>query len=90
LHRFTDAFAPIPDALVLVFSLLGQLLLVGRRVESWWCWIVVNAIAVPLYARRGLTLTALLYVGFLINAGISLRHWTRMMTAGRDPAPSAD
>jgi nicotinamide mononucleotide transporter len=75
LRRFTDAFAPWPDALVLTLSLLGQLLLVGRRIETWWCWLAVNTIAIPLYFARGLTVTALLYVAFLVNAFISLRHW---------------
>jgi nicotinamide mononucleotide transporter len=75
LRRFTDAFAPWPDALVLTLSLLGQLLLVGRRIETWWCWIAVNAIAVPLYFARGLTVTGLLYVAFLVNAFVGLRHW---------------
>jgi len=79
LRRFTDAFAPVPDALVLVLSLLGQLLLIGRRVETWWCWIAVNSIAVPLYFARGLTITAVLYVGFLVNAFISLRHWHSLL-----------
>lgn len=75
LAHFTDAYAPVPDALVLVLSVLGQLLLVDRRLETWWCWLAVNAIAVPLYASRGLMLTALLYAGFLVNAWVSLRRW---------------
>jgi len=82
LRRFTDAFAPVPDALVLVLSLLGQLLLIGRRIETWWCWIAVNSVAVPLYFARGLTVTSVLYVGFLVNAVISLRHWRATMRAG--------
>ena len=78
LQRYTDAYAPVPDSIVLAFSVFGQLLLMGRRVETWWCWILVNAIAVPLYFSRGLTLTAVLYAGFLVNAVFSLRHWRRL------------
>lgn len=79
LHHFTDAFAPAPDAMVLVFSVLGQLLLVGRRIETWWCWLAVNTVAVPLYFARGLHLTALLYVGFWINAIVALIRWRRVL-----------
>jgi nicotinamide mononucleotide transporter len=79
LYRFTNAAAPIPDSLVLTFSVLGQLLLVRRQYESWWCWLIVNTIAVPLYASRGLTLTALLYVGFWINGIVALRSWRRLV-----------
>lgn len=79
LHRFTDAFAPVPDSLVLVFSVIAQLLLMQRRVETWWFWLAVNTIAVPLFFSRGLHLTAALYTVFWINALISLRHWRRLM-----------
>jgi nicotinamide mononucleotide transporter len=81
LQRFTDAALPYADSIVLTFSVLGQLLLVARRVESWWCWILVNTVAIPLYASRGLHLTAVLYVGFWINAWIALRHWHMLATA---------
>lgn len=78
LHRFTDAYAPFVDSTVLAFSVLGQLLLIDRRVESWWCWILVNTIAVPLYAIRGLHLTAVLFAVFWVNAVVSLVHWNRL------------
>ena len=78
LHRFTDAYAPFVDSLVLAFSVLGQLLLMDRRVESWWCWLLVNTIAVPLYASRGLYLTAVLYAAFWINAVVALRSWRKL------------
>jgi len=81
LHRFTDAYAPIADSAVLTFSVLGQLLLMKRRVENWWAWLLVNTIAVPLYASRGLYITAALYVVFLLNALVSLRHWRRLLGA---------
>lgn len=81
LHHFTDAYAPVLDSVVLAFSVIGQLLLVDRRVESWWCWLLVNAIAVPLYFSRDLHLTAVLYAGFFVNAVIALRAWRRLADA---------
>jgi nicotinamide mononucleotide transporter len=93
LYRFTDAYAPFVDSIILAFSVLGQLLLMDRRVESWWCWLLVNTIAVPLYAVRGLHLTAVLYVAFWINAIVSLRHWQRLATPShrsRVRVPSAN
>jgi nicotinamide mononucleotide transporter len=81
LYRFTDAYAPFVDSIILAFSVLGQLLLIDRRVESWWCWLLVNTIAVPLYTSRGLYVTAALYVAFWLNALISLRYWRRLAAA---------
>ncbi|HSL72091.1 MAG TPA: nicotinamide riboside transporter PnuC [Longimicrobiales bacterium] len=86
LVRFTDAYAPFLDSVVLAFSVLGQLLMMERRVENWWAWLLVNTIAVPLYASRGLYVTSVLYAAFWINAVVSLRHWRTLgRTAGRQP-----
>jgi nicotinamide mononucleotide transporter len=78
LHAFTDAYAPFADSTVLVFSIIGQLLLMQRRVESWAFWLLVDSIAVPLFASRGLYLTAVLYAAYWIIALIALRHWHRL------------
>ncbi len=91
LHTWTDAYAPFLDSAVLVLSLVAQLLMMRRKLDSWWFWLAVNSVAVPLYASRGLHLTAVLYAVFWINAVVSLRHWHRLM---RDPpgqvAPTGD
>ena len=78
LWRFTDAYAPFLDSIVLAFSVLGQLLMMERRVENWWSWLLVNTIAVPLYASRGLYVTSVLYAAFWVNAIVALRKWTAL------------
>lgn len=82
LYLNTDAFAPFADSAVLTFSVMAQLLLMTRRIETWWFWLLVNTIAVPLYASRGLTLTSLVYVGFWFNACYGLWRWHREWEAG--------
>ncbi|HSI61696.1 MAG TPA: nicotinamide riboside transporter PnuC [Candidatus Saccharimonadia bacterium] len=79
LHTFTDAWSPFIDSLVLAFSVLAQFLLMGRRIENWPCWLVVNTLAVPLFASRHLYLTAAVYALFWINAIISWRHWWKLL-----------
>lgn len=86
LHRFTDAFAPFADSTVLTISVLAQLLLMRRRIETWPAWLLVNTIAVPLYASRGLTLTAVLYSVYWVNALIAWRHWVRLSSLQAAPA----
>lgn len=81
LHATTDAYAPFPDSTVLVFSIIGQVLMMQRRVENWSFWVLVNTIAVPLYASRGLMLTSVLYAGFWVNAIVSWRNWRRLARA---------
>ncbi|WP_431478656.1 nicotinamide riboside transporter PnuC [Massilia eburnea] len=82
LKHYTDAFAPFVDSTVLMFSIIAQVLLMGRRIETWPVWLLVNTISVPLYASRGLYLTAVLYAAYWINALVAWRHWRRQRTAG--------
>ena len=79
LQRFTSAASPIWDSVVLTFSVLGQYLLIGRRIENWGAWLVVNTVAVPLFFSRELYLTAGLYAGFWVNAWFGLARWRREM-----------
>lgn len=81
LFRFTNAASPFWDSLVLTFGVLGQLLLMGRRIENWWAWLIVNTVAVPLYASRGLYLTAVLYAVFWVNAWFGVLRWRRLLSA---------
>jgi nicotinamide mononucleotide transporter len=79
LHRFTDAWSPFVDSLVLGSSVLAQLLLMARRVETWAFWLFANTLSVPLFWSRGLHLTSVLYALFWVNALVSLWHWRRLM-----------
>jgi nicotinamide mononucleotide transporter len=78
LHFYTDAYAPFVDSAVLVFSIIGQILLIQRRIENWAFWLLVNSIATPLYFSRGLYLTAALYAAFWINALASWLWWRKL------------
>jgi len=86
LHAYTNAYAPFLDSAVLVFSVIGQFLMMQRRVENWAFWLLVNTIATPLYFSRGLYLTAALYAGFWINAAASWLWW-RKLAAQQAGAP---
>lgn len=90
LHTWTDAYAPFMDSAVLVLSVVAQLLMMRRKLESWWFWLLVNSIAVPLYASRGLHLTSVLYAVFWINALVSLRHWRTLMRTQHAVAMATD
>lgn len=86
LHYYTNAYAPFIDSAVLVFSIIAQIFLMQRRIESWLFWWLVNTIAVPLYASRGLHLTSVLYAAYWVNAMVSWFWWRRLFVA---QAPAA-
>lgn len=75
--------APFWDAFTTVFSLIAQLLLMGRYVESWYFWIVVDAVYVPLYITRGLYLTAVLNLIFLGLAVQGVQTFRRAIQSAR-------
>lgn len=78
LARFTNAYAPFVDSAILALSVVAQVFLMKRRVESWPVWLLVNTIAVPLYASRGLELTAILYAAYWVNAWFGWWRWRRL------------
>lgn len=77
LHRFTNAYAPFADSAILTFSVLAQVLLMQRRAATWPFWLLVNTIAVPVFASRGLHLTAVLYGAYWLNAWFGWWRWRR-------------
>jgi nicotinamide mononucleotide transporter len=89
LYLYTQAFAPFFDSAVLVFSVIAQFLMMQRRIENWGFWLLVNSIAVPLYASRGLTMTALLYAFFWINAVASWLWWKKLAREQASPLAPA-
>jgi nicotinamide mononucleotide transporter len=79
LHKFTDAWAPFIDSMVLAFSIMAQLLLMSRKLENWYVWIFVNILPVPLYFSRELYMTSALYSVFLIHAIWAAYSWKQKM-----------
>ena len=77
--RFTDAAAPFIDAIVAGTSIAAQILMARRRIENWLLWILVDAIAIGLYASRGLFATSALYALFLLLSAMGLIAWQRAL-----------
>lgn len=81
LHHGTDSGAAWLDAFVTAGSVVAQVLLVRKRVEHWWGWVAVNAVAIGLFLQQGLLLSAGLYGLFLGMALLGLRAWARQAGA---------
>jgi nicotinamide mononucleotide transporter len=76
---YTDAAAPVWDALIAGGSVAAQILQARRRVESWILWIAVDLIAIPLYFSRDLVATSALYAVFLVLSIMGLMSWWRAL-----------
>ncbi|MFC4605820.1 nicotinamide riboside transporter PnuC [Rhodococcus kronopolitis] len=77
LETATSSTVPFWDAVTTVLSLLATWGQATKRWESWLLWIAADLIYIPLYWHKGLTLTALLYTGFLLLCVRGLLAWRR-------------
>jgi nicotinamide mononucleotide transporter len=75
--RSVDDASPLLDALTTVLSVEAQYLMTRKVIENWWVWIAADIVYIWLYANRGLYLTSLLYVVFLVMCVVGLRDWLR-------------
>lgn len=75
------AAAPYVDGFILVGSLVAQWLTARKYYESWWLWIAVDLVAVPLYASRGLYFLSGLFAAFIVLCLMGMREWRRSVTA---------
>lgn len=81
MHSVTDAHYPWWDGSVAMISIAAQLLQSRRYLKSWYLWIAADVIAIPLFALKGLWITAGLYGVFLILCLFGLAEWRRALAA---------
>ena len=88
LRRFTDSTVPVWDGFTTALSLAAIYGQTKKYVESWWLWITVDIIYVPLYVYKHLLLTSALYFVFLLLCVMGLRQWSRALRNQREPVPA--
>ncbi len=86
LRSYTNTDVPWADGFLTAGSLVGQYLLSQKRLENWWCWIIVDLLYVGLYLYKHLHLTAVLYGVFVILAIAGWRTWSRNEVRHKFPA----
>jgi nicotinamide mononucleotide transporter len=81
LASYTDSPAPLRDASILTLSVAATYGQTQKAIESWWIWILVDVVSVPLYISRHLYPTAALYVVFGLMCVAGLRSWRQALLA---------
>ncbi len=77
LHSYTDAAIPHLDALVTALSLIANLLLARKVLENWILWIIADVFFVGIFIYKGLYLSAVTYVIFLVMATSGWINWKK-------------
>ena len=78
LTHTTDTDVPWWDAFPTAGSVIAQVLLGRKLVENWPAWLVINAVAIGLFAYKGLWLTVGLYALFGLLSLAGWRAWSRL------------
>lgn len=84
LLRKAGGSLPLFDALITALSLVAQYQLNRKILQSWWWWIAVDVISIPVYAYKQLYLISLLYCVFLGLCVYGYLGWRREWRSQRD------
>lgn len=83
---------PFFDAAILDGTILAQLLLDNKRLETWVIWLLVDIIAIYVYFSSGLFLVGVQYLAFLLNTVWGYLAWRKSMKSRqrREAFPEGD
>ncbi len=79
MNDFTDAAFPYTDALTTWMSVAAQILMIKKFVESWVLWVAMDAIAIYVYAAKGLFVVSGLYGLFFVLATMGGIAWYKSL-----------
>jgi len=75
LSEHSNAAWPYVDSFTTWASVITTYLVTRKYLQNWLYWIVIDTVSIPLYVDRGLNLTALLFVAYVVIAVIGYIKW---------------
>jgi nicotinamide mononucleotide transporter len=72
------------DALTTVMSFVAQYLLIRKKVENWFLWIIVDIVGIWLYYQKGVKFISMEYVLFLGIASYGFWGWIKELKARKE------
>ena len=75
LGEHSSAAWPYVDSFTTWASVITTYLVARKYLQNWLYWIVIDTVSIPLYIDRGLNLTALLFVAYVVIAVIGYFKW---------------
>jgi nicotinamide mononucleotide transporter len=78
LEKFTNAALPFLDSLTTWGAIVTTYMVAKRLLENWIYWFVIDTISVFLFYSRGLILTSILFLVYLIIIYFGYKSWTQM------------
>ncbi len=75
LSEHSSAAWPYIDSFTTWASVITTYLVARKYLQNWLYWVVIDTVSVPLYIDRGLNLTALLFVAYVVIAVVGYFKW---------------
>ena len=76
-----DSWTAYVDTITTAIFFVAMYLMARRKVESWIFWIIGDLITIPLYFYKGLTISSIQYLIFLILAIIVYISWKKILNS---------
>jgi len=83
LSRYSNAAMPYLDSFTTWGAIVTTWMVARKIIQNWHYWFIIDSVSVYLYISRGLWLTALLFVVYLVLIVIGYRKWRTSMEAAR-------
>ena len=68
---------PYLDSFTSVMSVIGTFMMIHKKLECWWVWLLIDLISTYMYFVKGVKLVGIEYAFFCLIAIQGLLHWTR-------------
>jgi nicotinamide mononucleotide transporter len=78
-HTYSTQAMPYLDAFITVFSIVATWMTAKKQIQNWLFWIVIDAAAILLYAKREFYLIAILYFIYTLIAIGGYFSWKKRM-----------
>jgi nicotinamide mononucleotide transporter len=75
--NYTQASFPYLDAATTCFAVMTTYLVAKKVLENWLYWIVINTVSIYLYFSKGLMLTTMLLIAYVIMAVAGYVMWRK-------------
>ena len=79
LSRWSDAAFPYVDSLTTWAAIWATFLVARKVLENWGYWLLIDVASILIYWNRGLELTALLFVVYVVMIPFGYLAWRRSM-----------
>lgn len=80
---YPQAARPFVDSFTTWASVFNTFLVVRKVLENWLWWVLIDGVYVWLYLDRGLALTALLNLAYVVIVVFGYLSWRRLYREGR-------